>query len=158
MTTPDLSDKYPHVDFLNLQFTNFGKKGFFSGKIETAICPNDNSKVKQILSEEGDGKILIVDGQGSTKVALMGDMIAESAEKNNWQAVIINGCVRDVEALSNFKIGIFALGSVPKKSEKKNQGEIGININFGGISIESGNWAYADESGILISKEQLDLD
>jgi regulator of ribonuclease activity A len=158
MTTPDLSDKYPHVDFLNLQFTNFGKKGFFSGKIETAICPDDNSKVKQILGEEGDGKILIVDGQGSTKVALMGDMIAESAEKNNWQAVIINGCVRDVEALSNFKLGIFALGSVPKKSEKKDRGEIGINIKFGDISIESGNWAYADESGILISKDQLDLD
>ena len=158
MTTPDLSDKYPYVNFLNLQFTNFGKKGFFSGKIETAMCPDDNSKVKQILGEEGDGKILIVDGQGSTKVALMGDMIAESAEKNNWQAVIINGCVRDVEALSNFKLGIFALGSVPKKSEKKDRGEIGININFGGVSIESGNWAYADESGILISKEQLDLD
>lgn len=158
MTTPDLSDKYPQVDFLNLQFTNYGRKGFFSGKIETVICPDDNSKVKQILGEEGDGKILIVDGQGSTRVALMGDMIAGSAEKNNWQAVIINGCVRDVEALSNFKLGIFALGSVPKKSEKKDRGEIGINIEFGGISIESGNWAYADESGILISKEQLDLD
>ena len=158
MTTPDLSDKYPQVDFLNLQFTNFGKKGFFSGKIETAICPDDNSKVKQILGEEGNGKILIVDGQGSTKVALMGDIIAESAEKNNWQAVIINGCVRDVEALSNFNLGIFALGSVPKKSEKRDRGEIGIKINLGGISIESGNWAYADESGILISKEQLDLD
>ena len=158
MTTPDLSDKYPHVDFLNLQFTNFGKKGFFSGKIETAKCPDDNSKVKQILGEEGNGKILIVDGQGSTKVALMGDIIAESAEKNNWQAIIINGCVRDVEALSNFNLGIFALGSVPKKSEKRDRGEIGIKINLGGISIESGNWAYADESGILISKEQLDLD
>ena len=158
MTTPDLSDKYPQVDFLNLQFKNFGKKGFFSGKIETAICPDDNSKVKQILSEEGDGKILIVDGQGSTKVALMGDMIAKTAEKNNWQAVIINGYVRDVEALSNFNLGLFALGSVPKKSEKKDRGEIGIKINFGGISIESGNWAYADESGILISKEKLDLD
>jgi regulator of ribonuclease activity A len=66
--------------------------------------------------------------------------------------------VRDVEALSNFKLGIFALGSVPKKSEKKDRGEIGINIKFGDISIESGNWAYADESGILISKDQLDLD
>ena len=158
MTTPDLSDKYPQVDFLNLQFTNFGKKGFFSGKIETAICPDDNSKVKQILGKEGNGKILIIDGQGSTRVALMGDIIAESAEKNNWQAVIINGCVRDVEALSNFNLGIFALGSVPKKSEKKDRGEIGIKINLGGISIESGNWAYADESGILISREQLDLD
>ena len=85
----------------------------------------------------------------------MGDMIADSAEKNNWNAIIINGCVRDVEALSNFKLGIFALGSVPKKSEKKDRGEIGINLNFGGISIEPGNWAYADESGILISKELL---
>ena len=158
MTTPDLSDKYPQVDFLNLQFTNFGKKGFFFGKVETAVCPDDNSKVKQILNEEGIGKILIVDGQGSTNVALMGDMIAESAEKNNWQAVIIHGCVRDVEALSNFKLGIFALGSVPKKSEKKDLGEIGINIKVGGVSIESGNWAYADESGILISKAELNLD
>ena len=158
MTTPDLSDKYPQVDFLNLQFTNFGKKGFFSGKIETAVCPDDNSKVKQILNEEGYGKILIVDGQGSTNVALMGDIIADSAEKNNWQAVIIHGCVRDVEALSNFKLGIFALGSVPKKSEKKDLGEIGINIKVGGVSIESGNWAYADESGILISKAELNLD
>jgi regulator of ribonuclease activity A len=158
MTTPDLSDKYPQVDFLNLQFINFGKKGFFSGKVETAVCPDDNSKVKQILNEEGYGKILIVDGQGSTNVALMGDMIAESAEKNNWQAVIIHGCVRDVEALSNFKLGIFALGSVPKKSEKKDLGEIGINIKVGGVSIESGNWAYADESGILISKAELNLD
>ena len=157
MTTPDLSDKYPHVDFLNLQFTNFGKKGFFSGKIETVICPDDNSKVKQVLGEEGDGKILIVDGQGSTRVALMGDMIAESAEKNNWQAVIINGCVRDVEALSKFNLGIFALGSVPKKSEKRDRGEIGINISFGGLLIESGSWAYADESGILISKDKLEL-
>ena len=101
---------------------------------------------------------MIVDGQGSTNVALMGDMIAESAEKNNWQAVIIHGCVRDVEALSNFKLGIFALGSVPKKSEKKDLGEIGINIKVGGVSIESGNWAYADESGILISKAELNLD
>lgn len=158
MTTPDLSDKYPQVDFLNLQFINFGKKGFFSGKVETAVCPDDNSKVKQILNEEGNGKILIVDGQGSTNVALMGDMIAGSAEKNNWQAVIIHGCVRDVEALSNFKLGIFALGSVPKKSEKKDLGEIGINIKVGGVSIESGNWAYADESGILISKAELNLD
>jgi len=158
MTTPDLSDKYPQVDFLNLQFINFGKKGFFSGKVETAVCPDDNSKVKQILNEKGNGKILIVDGQGSTNVALIGDMIAESAEKNNWQAVIIHGCVRDVEALSNFKLGIFALGSVPKKSEKKDLGEIGINIKVGGVSIESGNWAYADESGILISKAELNLD
>ena len=87
---------------------------------------------------------MIVDGHGSTKVALMGDMIAESAEKNNWQAVIINGCVRDVEALSSFKLGIFALGSVPKKVKKESRRNRN-NINFGGISIES-------EIGLMLMK------
>ena len=117
MSTPDLSDKYPNVEFINLQFRNFGKQGFYSGQIETVLCPDDNSKVKEILSTPGKGKILIVDGSASTQVALMGDMIAKSAEENNWKAVIINGCVRDVNELGNFNIGIFALGSVPRKSE-----------------------------------------
>lgn len=158
MSTPDLSDKYSHTEFIDLQFKNFGKTGFYFGQIETVSCPDDNSKVKEILASTGKNKILIVDGKASTRVALMGDMIAESAIKNSWTAVIINGCVRDVEILSNLNLGIFALGAVPRKSQKKDLGEIGINLSIGGVSIESGNWAYADASGILISKKSLDLD
>ena len=131
------------------------------GEVMGKYHPHGDSAIYDTMvrmAQDWSLRYMIVDGQGSTRVALMGDMIAESAEKNNWQAIIINGCVRDVEVLSKFNIGIFALGSVPKKSEKKDRGEIGIDIKFGGISIESGNWAYADESGILVSKEQLDLD
>ena len=155
MTTPDLSDKFPDISFINLQFKNFGSEGFYSGKVETVSCPDDNSKVKKILSEPGENKILIVDGHASTKVALLGDQIAKSAEENNWKAIIINGCVRDVEELKKFKIGIFALGSVPKKSEKKDRGDVGCTLKFGDLEIKSGNWAYADESGILISETEL---
>ena len=155
MTTPDLSDKFPDISFINLQFKNFGSEGFYSGKVETVSCPDDNSKVKKILSEPGESKILIVDGHASTKVALLGDQIAKSAEENNWKAIIINGCVRDVEELKKFKIGIFALGSVPKKSEKKDRGDVGGTLKFGDLEIKSGNWAYADESGILISETEL---
>ena len=155
MTTPDLSDKFPDISFINLQFKNFGCEGFYSGKVETVSCPDDNSKVKKILSEPGENKILIVDGHASTKVALLGDQIAKSAEENNWKAIIINGCVRDVEELKKFKIGIFALGSVPKKSEKKDKGDVGGTLKFGDLEIKSGNWAYADESGILISETEL---
>ena len=158
MTTPDLSDKYPSVDFINLQFRNFGKQGFYSGQIETIFCPDDNSKVKEILSTPGNGRILIVDGSASTRVALMGDMIARSAEENHWAAVIINGCVRDVNELSNFNIGIFALGSVPKKSEKKDRGDIAISLEIGGVKVHSGNWAYADDNGVLVSKDPLKID
>ena len=158
MSTPDLSDKYPNLDFINLQFRNFGKQGFYSGQIETVFCPDDNSKVKEILSTPGKGKILIVDGSASTQVALMGDMIAKSAEENNWKAVIINGCVRDVNELGNFNIGIFALGSVPRKSEKKDRGDVAISLKIGGVQVDSGSWAYADDNGVLVSKDSLKLD
>ena len=155
MTTPDLSDKFPDISFINLQFKNFGSEGFYSGKVETVSCPDDNSKVKKILSEPGENKILIVDGHASTKVALLGDQIAKSAEENNWKAIIINGCVRDVEELKKFKIGIFALGSVPKKSEKKDRGSIDAPIEIDGLIINSNDWVYGDSTGVLVSKVEL---
>ena len=158
ISTPDLSDLNPSVPFVGLQFNSYGARDFLYGPIKTVHAPNDNSFVKKILATEGQGGVLFVDGNKSFEVALLGDMIAENAYKNNWNGIIILGCVRDVDVLKTIDMGIFALGSVPKKSEKKDRGEIGINIKFGGISIESGNWAYADESGILVSKEQLDLD
>ena len=99
-----------------------------------------------------------MDGSASTQVALMGDMIAKSAEENNWKAVIINGCVRDVNELGNFNIGIFALGSVPRKSEKKDRGDVAISLKIGGVQVDSGSWAYADDNGVLVSKDSLKLD
>ena len=100
---------------------------------------------------------MVVDGQASFKVALLGDMIAESAFKNNWAGVIINGCVRDIEILKTIDIGIQAIGAVPKKSEKLDKGSLREDIRIGDIRISNGNWVYADENGVLISEEKLDL-
>ena len=156
-STPDISDKYPELKFLNIQFKNFGAKKSFLGKILTATCPEDNSKVKEILNQPGDGRVLIVDGQASFKVALMGDMIAEQAVKNNWAGVIINGCVRDVEILNSLDIGILAIGVVPRKSEKLDRGSLNDDIRIGDSQISSGQWAYADLNGVIISDCELDL-
>ena len=157
-STPDISDKFPKLKFINIQFRSFGSDKFFSGEIVTAICPEDNSKIKKILDEPGHQRILIIDGQASHKVALLGDMIAESARKNNWSGIIINVCVRDVEILRKIDLGIMAIGAVPRKSEKLNRGSLGEDIRIGDIRISSGFWAYADENGVLISEKKLDLD
>ena len=157
ISTPDISDKYPELKFLNIQFKSFGTKQSFFGEILTATCPDDNSKVKEILSKQGERKVLIVDGQASFKVALMGDMIAKQAVKNNWAGVIINGCVRDVEILNSLNLGIFALGAVPRKSEKLDRGSLRDDIRIGDSQISSGKWAYADLNGVIISDCELDL-
>jgi regulator of ribonuclease activity A len=156
-STPDISDKFPELKFINIQFRNFGSSKFFFGEIVTAMCPEDNSKIKKILDEPGNQKVLVVDGQASFKVALLGDMIAESAFKNNWAGVIINGCVRDIEILKTIDIGIQAIGAVPKKSEKLDKGSLREDIRIADIRISNGNWVYADENGVLISEEKLDL-
>ena len=138
--------------------TFFGAINFFSGQIVTAICPEDNSKIKKILNEPGNKKVLIVDGQASFKVALLGDLIADAAVKNNWSGVIINGCVRDVEILKNIDLGILAIGAVPRKSEKLERGSLGEDIRIGDIRISDGNWVYADKNGVIISEKELELD
>ena len=154
-STPDISDKYPDTLAINIQFRSFGEKEYFCGQVKTAQCPEDNSKVKEILSQDGSGQVLLIDGYGSFKVALLGDMIAKQAIENSWEGVIINGCVRDVEILKVLSLGIFAIGSCPVRSNKKNRGTLGQPIKIGGILVEEGSWIYADESGVLVSKVKL---
>ena len=158
LSTPDISDKYPLLKFLNIQFKSFGSKHSFHGEIVTAICPEDNSQVKKILAQSGLNKVLIVDGQASFRVALLGDMIAEEAQKNEWSGVVINGCVRDIEILSEIDLGIFALGAVPRKSEKLDRGSLNEDIRIGDIQISSGQWVYADKNGVIISDDKLEID
>ena len=141
---------------INIQFRSYGKKDYFCGQVKTVQCPNDNSKVKEILSQDGSGKVLLVDGNGSSKVALLGDMIAKQAIENSWEGVIINGCVRDVEILKDLPLGIFAIGSCPVRSKKENKGTLGQPVEIGSILVDEGFWVYADESGVLVSKTKLE--
>ena len=156
-STPDLSDANPKVQALTPILQNLGGKKIFWGKIETLRCPDDNSFVKELLNSEGNGKVLVVDANGISTVALLGDMIAEAGVKNNWSGIVINGYVRDIDILSTLDIGVQALGTMPIRSEKKNQGQIGIDITFGGVTFSRGNYIYADNNGLILSKEELEL-
>ena len=156
-STPDLSDENPDAQALAPILQNLGGKKVFWGKIETLKCPDDNSFVKELLNSDGDGKVLVVDANGISTVALLGDMIAEAGVRNNWSGIVINGYVRDIDILSKLDIGVQALGTMPVRSEKKNQGQVGIDISFGGLTFSSGDYVYADNNGLLLSKLELNL-
>ncbi len=123
----------------------------------TVRCYHDNSKVKEILSQNGKGKVLVVDGHGSCQKALMGDQIAISAIENEWEGVIINGAVRDVVAMSQMDLGIKALGACPFKTEKRGAGDVNVTLSIHNQMIQPGDYIYADWNGVLLSPVELDL-
>lgn len=136
-------------------FKSYGAIKSFAGEVVTVKCFEDNSRVKELLATDGTGKVLVVDGGGSMRCALMGDMIAESAVKNHWNGVIIYGCVRDVDAIADLALGVHALASIPLKSNRKGAGEVDLVLKFGGVTIHSGDFIYADNNGIIVTKEKL---
>jgi regulator of ribonuclease activity A len=154
--TADLVDA--HGDSLRsceLQFRQYGGRQRFHGPVRTVKSFEDNALIKQILSEPGNGAVLVVDGGGSVRRALMGDVIAGLAARNGWAGVVIFGAVRDVVALASVPIGIKALGSNPLKSTKNGGGQLDVPISFGGIVIRAGDWLYSDEDGIVVSEHSL---
>lgn len=155
--TPDLCDAYPLVRVLTPMFKNFGGRKSFGGQVVTVKCFEDNSRVKELLATEGKGKVLVVDGGGSLRCALLGDMIGESAVKYGWEGVIIYGCVRDVDALAQLDLGVQALAAMPLKSVRKGIGEVGLSLSFGGVIIENGEYIYADNNGVIVSVDALTM-
>ncbi|MEZ0073516.1 ribonuclease E activity regulator RraA [Planotetraspora sp. GP83] len=154
--TADLFDA--HGDALSscvTQFRSYGSRTRFSGQIATVRCLEDNALVKQVLATPGQGRVLVVDGGGSLRTALMGDLIAASAVKNGWSGVIINGAVRDTVALAALDLGVKALGSNPRKSAKHGLGEVGVPVSFGGVTFTPGEWLYSDEDGVVVSAQSL---
>jgi regulator of ribonuclease activity A len=156
LSTPDLCDKFEgEVATAQMQFIQYGKIAAFGGLAETVKCFEDNSKVKQAVGENGQGKVLVVDGGGSHRRALLGDMLAEKAISNGWAGIIIYGCIRDVDEINNMEIGVRALGSNPMKTDKLGEGQRNINIEFAGIKIAQGNYIYADNNGIVVAEKKL---
>jgi regulator of ribonuclease activity A len=157
IATADLYDQHQAkvqvLDYVGLK--DFGGKSQFWGQVKTLKCYEDNTLVRTALSENGKGKVLVVDGGGSTRHALLGDMLGELAVKNEWEGIVIYGMVRDSVALSELNLGVKALGTNPAKTEKTNQGLLDTTLRIGGVSIQTGDWLYADEDGILLSKEVL---
>ncbi|AAZ24045.1 putative 4-hydroxy-4-methyl-2-oxoglutarate aldolase [Colwellia psychrerythraea] len=155
---PDLFDQYPEqLSLANQAFTDYGKNTIFYGEIVTVSCFEDNSKVKEILATDGSGKVLVVDGKGSMNRALLGDMIAENAVKNNWQAVVINGCIRDAGTIRTLEIAVKAIGCNPIKTEKLGVGDTNIVVNFANVEFIPGWYVYGDENGLAVSKSKLSV-
>ena len=157
VVTPDLCDANPDVIVLEPMFANYGGVDSFYGPIRTVKCFEDNSMVKQAVAEPGDGAVLVVDAGGSHRCAMLGDMLAEQAAKNGWAGVVMYGCVRDVDILVTLPLGIQALGSHPRKSEKRGEGQRDIPITFAGATLHTGQWLYADNNGIIIAEKPLEL-
>ncbi|CAL9514443.1 Putative 4-hydroxy-4-methyl-2-oxoglutarate aldolase [Nocardiopsis dassonvillei] len=155
-TTADLIDD--HGDTLrscSTQFRQYGGRAVFCGPIRTVKCQEDNGLVKQVLNTPGGGAVLVVDGGGSLRSALMGDMIAEAAVANGWAGVVIHGAVRDTVALGRLELGVKALGSNPRKSAKDAAGRLDAPVAFGDVTFLPGEWLYSDEDGIVVNAERI---
>lgn len=156
VSTPDLCDAHPHqVRVLEPLFRAYGNKRRFCGQVITVKCFEDNSLVKDFAAQDGTGKVLVVDGGGSLRRALLGDLIAAALVNNGWEGIVINGCVRDVEALNALDLGIRALNSIPVKTDKRGLGDANVPVRFAGVDINPGQWLYADETGMVVSDEAL---
>mgnify|MGYP006092982909 FL=1 len=152
--TADICDQYD-VLIADPIFNLYGGNSNFSGKIRTVIAVNDNSFVRELLEEKVDGHVMVVDGKGSMKCALLGDNLAAKAFENGWSGFIINGCIRDSAIINKISIGVKALNTVPNKSIKNNVGEYGTDIMIANATFKEGEFVYSDEDGIVISKTEL---
>jgi len=157
-STPDICDEFSdRIQVMEPLFRDFGGKRKFHGEIVTVKCYEDNSMVKSTLATDGRGKVLVVDGGGSLRCALLGDMLGAMAIENGWQGVLVYGCVRDVEILRGMELGVRALACLPLKSDKRGEGEVNVIVRFAGVSFEPGYHLYGDENGTLVASGELDL-
>ncbi|GIC75656.1 putative 4-hydroxy-4-methyl-2-oxoglutarate aldolase [Moritella sp. F3] len=153
---PDLCDQ--HFDKLSVMdpiFQSYGKATIFSGQAVTVKCFEDNSLVKELAGTPGQGRILVIDGGGSTRRALLGDMIAENAVDNGWAGFVIYGAIRDVATINTLELGVKAITACPVKTEKRGLGDAGIDLHFAGVSIAEGDYIYADLNGVVVAKTPL---
>ncbi|MCS4503156.1 putative 4-hydroxy-4-methyl-2-oxoglutarate aldolase [wastewater metagenome] len=159
MTTPttDLCDAHEgRLRILTPIFSDYGGRRSFSGPVLTVKVFEDNSFVRDALSEPGEGRVLVVDGGGSLRCALLGDNLAAMARDNGWSGIVVYGCIRDSGEIGGLDIGVKALNVHPRRSEKRGEGERGIPVSFAGVTIRPEDWLYADEDGIVVADERLD--
>jgi regulator of ribonuclease activity A len=158
-SVPDICDEFiDEISVLEPLFTDFGGQPRFSGEVVTIKCFEDNSLVRDAVSSEGRGRVLVVDGAGSLRHALLGDLLAAKAAKNGWHGLLVNGCVRDVEILKTIDLGVKALNSHPVKTVKRGAGQLDVNVTFAGAMIRPGNYLYADANGVVVAERNLEVE
>lgn len=138
-------------------FQMYGQCRSFSGPVVTLKVFEDNVLVRELLESKGEGRVLLIDGGGSLRCALVGGNLGLIAQNMGWSGIVVNGCIRDVDEINACAIGVRALASHPLKSNKKGVGEKNVPVHVGGTLIRSGEWLYADSDGILVSKTELSI-
>jgi regulator of ribonuclease activity A len=155
-TTPDLCDEFArHVRAAEPLFRDWGGVLTFAGAIETVKVFEDNGLVRQVLETEGRGRVLVVDGGGSVRCALVGGTLAALAHQHGWSGIVVHGCVRDSAELASTPLGVKALHAVPMKSGKTGTGQQSIPVTFAGVAFVPGAHLYADRDGILVADRDL---
>jgi regulator of ribonuclease activity A len=147
--TADLLDEHPDASVCLIQFRSFGAPSF-AGSAATVRCFEDNALVRRRLSEPGDGRVLVVDGGGSLRCALVGDNLARLGRDNGWGGIVLNACVRDSVALDDLGFGVKALGTNPRPSGKTGSGEVDVPVTFGDVTFAPGASVHADEDGVVV--------
>lgn len=154
--TADLCDEFSNqLQVLEPMFSNFGGTAAFHGPVATLKVFEDNSLVRKALEEPGQGRVLVVDGGGSLRCALVGDQLAELAVRNGWAGIVVNGCIRDSDAIGALALGVQALATHPMKSVKRGEGQRDLELRFSGARIAPGDHLYADDDGIIIAGHAL---
>ncbi len=152
ITTADLSDEHPdRYAACELQLRDVGGVPAFRGGVATVRCDEDNALVREVLSEPGAGRVLVVDGGGSLRCALVGDNLAAIARDNGWAGIVVHGAVRDVVALAQVAIGVKALGTNPRRCGRAGGGARDVPVSFGGVTFTPGALLHADEDGVLVT-------
>lgn len=154
----ELCDIYlDQVDVVEPIFSSFGGLTSFYGKVTTVKCFENNGLIAEVLEEEGEGRVLVVDGGGAVRRALIDAKLAQLAAENGWSGIIVYGAVRQIDQLENIDIGVHALAPIPVGAGENNQGETDTPVNFAGVTFFPEDYIYADLTGIILSQEPLDL-
>ena len=155
-STADLCDKHIHrLQVAEPIFIDFGAQPCFEGLVHTLKVFEDNSLVRTALEQDRTGKVLVIDGGGSFRCALVGDNLVALAIENHWRGLVVYGCIRDSKIIADMEIGVKALNTIPTKSIKRNEGQQNIDVRFAGVDFKPGMYLYADEDGIVVSELQL---
>ena len=156
MNTCDLCDRFEdQVRVLELPLRDYGGRAAFSGLVSTVKALEDNSLVREAVAEPGNGRVLVIDGGGSLRRAMLGDMLAEKAAANGWSGVLVHGAIRDSGAIAGLDLGVKALATCPRKTDKRGQGLRDVPVAFGGLAIVPGQWLAADPDGVVVADQPL---
>lgn len=159
--TTDICDDHPdmledgRLAVLPPVFRTFGQRVKFAGPAVTLRVFEDNALVRGALEGAGAGRVLVVDGGGSLRRALVGGQLAKLAQDNGWSGVVVYGCVRDSDEINSFEIGVRALAVHPQRSARLGAGESNVGVAIGGVAVNPGDWIYADADGILVARQQI---